>query len=375
MKMVFPDYKKSVVNISGSIIAALGGRSMYPPLKELGFLRGQKKIVLLVIDGLGYEFLKKKGKKSFLWKNCTGYVTSVFPSTTATAETSLATGTAPQQHGITGWTMLLKELGMVSKVFPFEARAGGTLEATGIDRRDIFKEKFISDKIAGPSIKVLPDFVAVQYFNSHAVAPFKDLTGMVSGIKEALADGNRFIYAYWADFDKISHKLGSLNRETVNHFHEIDRAVETLSAEIKRQGACLIVTADHGFADVQKKNRVMLQDYPQIYACLAVPLCGEARAPFCYVRPDREALFRKLVKKQLGFCCVLRKGPDLIRKGFFGKGLPNPRLYERVGDYVMLLKDGYTVRDLIFGESEPKINGYHGGLSKEEMYVPLIVFR
>jgi hypothetical protein len=383
--MVLPDYKNSIVNVSSSIIAALGGRpsgeprkasrALYAPLAELDFLRGQKKIVLLVIDGLGYEFLKKKGQGSFLWKNCSRKVTSVFPSTTASAETSLATGAAPQQHAITGWLMFLKELGVVAKILLFEARAGGSLNAMGVSRKDIFCEKFIADKIPGSSMMVLPKVVAANYPGSRTVTSFDDMPEMVKGIERAAKSGKRFIYAYWIGFDKVCHKTGSLSLEAVKHFHEIDRIAEELSVRLKRQGACLVITADHGFTDVPKKNRIVLQDYPDIYDCLTLPLCGESRAPFCYVRPGADKQFRLLVKKQLGFCCELRKGPDLIKNGMFGLGPPNPRLYERVGDYIMLVKNGYTIRDLIFGESKPDMIGYHGGLSKEEMYVPLIVSR
>ncbi|PIU09096.1 MAG: hypothetical protein COT31_00635 [Candidatus Moranbacteria bacterium CG08_land_8_20_14_0_20_34_16] len=56
-----PNYKDgSIVNLMSSIRKAFGGKSPYQPLKD--FNNGEisnKNIVLLIVDGLGYEYLKK----------------------------------------------------------------------------------------------------------------------------------------------------------------------------------------------------------------------------------------------------------------------------------------------------------------------------
>ena len=374
--MVFPDYKNSVVNVSSSVIAALGGRVKYRPLKKLAFLKESQKIVLLVIDGLGYEFLKKYGQGSFLWKNCADKITSVFPTTTASAETSLETGVAPQQHAIIGFTMLLKELGVVSKILLFNVRGGGSLMEMGVNRSDIYTEKVIMEKISVPSVMVMPRITAARFGSSRWAAIFDDLAGMVNQVKKAvLTIDNRFVYSYWIDLDKMCHKYGSASAEAKNHFIEIDRAIEDLAGFLKKQNAVLLVTADHGLCDVPDKNRIILQDYPDVYDCLVLPLCGDSRASSCYVRPERVKEFKRLVEKQLGFCCTLHKGSDFIKKGVFGLGVANPRLHERVGDYILAAKEGYTIRDLLFSEAKSKMKGHHGGLSQEEMYVPLIIIR
>ncbi len=374
--MIFPDYKNSIVNVSSSIIAALGGRAQYPPLKKLAFLKQNKKIVLLVVDGLGYEFLKKYGQDSFLEKNCVDKITSVFPTTTASAETSLETGVAPKQHAITGFTMWLKELGVVSKILLFNVRGGGSLMEMGVSRDDIYTEKVIMEKVSVPSVMVMPRIAAARFGSSRWAAAFDDLPGMIDQIKKAVSrSDNRFVYSYWIDLDKTCHKYGCASNQAKNHLIEIDRAIEDLAGFLKKREAILVVTADHGLCDVLDKNRIILQDYPDIYDCLALPLCGDSRASFCYVRPERDREFRRLVKKKLDFCCTLHKGSDFIKKGVFGLGVANPRLYERVGDYILVAKDGYTIRDFLFREAKPERKGHHGGLSEEEIYVPLIVSR
>lgn len=153
-KFYLPNYKDgSIVNLMSSIKKAFGGKSLYQPLKNLDVAEiSDKNIVLLVIDGLGLEFLKKYGKESFLHKNLYGEMTSVFPSTTASAMTSFAIGVAPQQHGLTGWFVYLKEVGTVAAVLPFTSRVGEfNLNKTGVNYEDIFNEKSFCEELKADS--------------------------------------------------------------------------------------------------------------------------------------------------------------------------------------------------------------------------------
>ena len=99
--MPLPDYKGgSIVNLMSSISQTFGGREKYPALRILrpSELSKSKNIVLFVIDGLGYEYIKEHGKGSVFADYMRGHMTSVFPSTTAACVTTFATGVAPQQH-------------------------------------------------------------------------------------------------------------------------------------------------------------------------------------------------------------------------------------------------------------------------------------
>ena len=49
------------------------------------------------------------------------------------------------------------------------------------------------------------------------------------------------------------------------------------------------------------------------------------------------------------------------------------RLAERVGDYTLLMKDRYVIKDWLPGEGRFMHVGVHGGLTREELYVPLVV--
>jgi hypothetical protein len=377
--MIFPDYDRSIVNVAGSMIAAFGGKPLYKPLSELEFLRGCEKVVLLTIDGLGYNFLQKYGRDSFLAKHCVGKISSTFPTTTAAAEMALETGVAPLQHAITGWNMYLKELGTVSRVLLFEPRWGKcNFSGAGIEYQTIFDENKVAEKINSSSSLVMPRIVADSYkpFVKKELLLYDDLEGMVRRIKKAAGlPGRRYIFSYWLELDKICHKLGCKSAAVRDHFWAVDAAVAGLAEYLAAAGTCLVVTADHGLIDIPATGRVILnRDFPEIYDCLSLPLCGDTRAPYCYIKNGRTAEFKKLVREKLGFC-RLRKSSDFIKNGMFGLGKPNPRIFERVGDYILVCDNGHLVRDYVMGEIPTQMEGFHGGMSADEMFVPLIIVR
>ena len=57
-----------------------------------------------------------------MFKHLKSKLTTTFLSTTACANTALQVGYPPQQHGLTGWTINLKEVGGITQVLPFTLR-------------------------------------------------------------------------------------------------------------------------------------------------------------------------------------------------------------------------------------------------------------
>jgi len=98
--------------------------------------------------------------------------------------------------------------------------------------------------------------------------------------------------------------------------------------------------------------------YPELTAAPAQVLAGA---------------FEHYVQTRLAHCTELFRSTDLIAKGWFGLGPANPRLAERIGEFTLVMKDDYTVKDWILGEQRDLTLGVHGGVSAAEMYVPLIL--
>jgi hypothetical protein len=379
-----PNYKGgSIVNLMSSILNSFGTKGMYPELKIFpGKEIKSKNVVLLIIDGLGYEYLVKNHSESLLKAHLLGSMTSVFPPTTASAVTSFFTGVAPQQHAITGWFMNLKELGAVSCILPFTPRHSPIpFSERGIDIRSVLPQEPISNKIKAKNFVIQhEDFSDTDY--SHAMSKnakligFKNLRGMFKKIKRAIdSPGKRkYIYSYWGDLDIIGHEYGINNKKAARHLKEIDKELGKFARKIKGTDTTLIITADHGHIVSSAEKNINIDNHPKLKACLSMPFCGEKRSAYCYVYPSKAKQFENYVKKNLSKYFYLFKSKELIDKNLFGIFNPDKRLFDRVGDYTLIAKDNYVLSGRILGEEEKKAHmGQHAGISREEMLVPLVV--
>lgn len=382
--MYLPDYKGgSIVNLMSSIGNALGAEMPYENLKLLSpeELKGSKNIVLMVIDGLGFEYLLQK-QGSFLKENIRGKITSVFPPTTAAAISTFQTGLAPQQHGFTAWFMFLKEIGILSQILRFKARMGGEIfSENGVNINDIFGQESFTKKIKAKSVVIQIDKVAHSDFSKACskkakIEPYKDLNGFFKKIKKAVkSHGKKYIYSYWPGIDTLSHKFGVGSKKHEKHFKELDKKIKKLVKAIKNTNTTLIITADHGLLNTPPEKRIWLKDHPKFVECLTMPKSGEGRLGYFYVHPSKTKDFEEYVKSHFEKYCTLYKSEELIKINAFGLGKQNEKLFDRVGDYILVMKDNYVMADTILGEDENKHIGHHGGVSKEEMFVPLIVIK
>lgn len=381
--MNLPNYKDgSIVNLMSSIMRSYGEKSKYGLLRTLDVaaLRRMTNVVLFVIDGLGYAYLQENGNNSILETHLTDKITSVFPSTTATGITTFLTGLAPQQHAITGWFMLIKELGLVARILPFNPRYGGpSLGKTGFDPCLVFDDKPLSVRLKASAFYLIPqyllesDYTAATSINAQKFS-YNSLTDCMSTIKDiAVSNHNKkFMYVYWAEFDSLCHEFGTQSKEVRTHFWELNHALVNLVDTLKSTKTALLITSDHGLVDTRTSDRISMQEHRGLAEALSLPLCGEPRVAYCYVHPSRARYFRDYVKENLSDYCTMHSSSELIRRHFFGLYEPNPRLYDRVGDYVLIMKDNYVLKDFVLGESTHFLKANHGGVSSNEMFVPLI---
>lgn len=173
-------------------------------------------------------------------------------------------------------------------------------------------------------------------------------------------------------FDFLCHKYGVKSKESLSHFGQIERNAASFLRSIEGTNTSVIITADHGLIDVPWRKIIDISKHPKLKETLTLPLCGEPRAAYCYVHPLKVKQFEGYMRKHFTKKCTVHKSEDLIKNNYFGLFKPNKNLFDRVGDYVIIMKDNYAIRDRILGEKEEKHIGRHGGISKEEMYVPLI---
>jgi hypothetical protein len=206
----------------------------------------------------------------------------------------------------------------------------------------------------------------------HGYTTLEELFGTVAALVGERG-GRNYVYAYWPELDRLSHEHGTAATATLAHLAELDAAVGRFLAKIRGTDTSVIVTADHGFIDARPEQRIDLDDHPQLASMLLLPLCGEPRVAYCYVQRHRRAEFADYVRSRLGPRAELVDSERLLEAGYFGVGATHPRLRERIGDYVLIMREGATIKDWVPGEPRHVHVGVHGGVSAQEMLVPLIV--
>lgn len=383
---ILPDYRGGgLLNLIASCTASRGGPPLHPALRDLPAenLSDARNVVLLLIDGLGYNYLTGRGAGGALESHLAGRMTSVFPSTTASAITTTFTGLAPAEHGLTGWFTWFAEAGTIAAALPFKPRgAGASLEERGIGLTSLYRGLPLFDTLADESFVVSYRPIVDSNYNRHFCGratrlAYDDLTGFVTQTEAAVKSGNarKFIYSYYPEFDTRSHRFGVSSPETAAVFAGIDAAFRELLRRLSGTDTAIILTADHGFIDCPAQNALDTADCPELAALLARPLTGERRVAFCHVQPGKKDEFAARAAEWLDGKADVIPGHVPLDEGWFGSGDLHPNLADRPGDFVLMMREPYTVKDWLPGEPRHLHIGNHGGMSADEMYIPLVFAR
>ena len=254
------------------------------------------------------------------------------------------------------------------------------LSKAGIDPRSLCGVEPVFSRMRAECFVVTPDWIGRSDFNRAFSAPaqirtFTSLRECCDRIREILTASStrKYVYAYWPEFDSLAHSFGITSKPVSRHFRELDRAFRALLRDLDGTNTLLMVTADHGFVDTSAEYMIALEKHPALAEMLTMPLSGESRAANCYVQAECRKAFEDYVRGHLARRALLMPGRELIEEGFFGLGGAHPHLTQRVGDYVLLMKDRYVLKDWIPGEVPYQHAGVHGGITADEMYVPLIL--
>lgn len=375
--MLRPDYSGGgFVNLIASLAEARGGRPRHAPLGALPAeeLRAATNVIFMIIDGLGDNYLLANGAGGTLSRHRRGTISAVFPSTTATAITAAFTGATPIEHGLTGWYTYFSETACVAAPLPFVRR--GDKAPLGVPPGRLFVEPPFFDALADRVIvvtwKVIVDAIYNAFHCGRAERrSYDSLEGLVEQTVAAAKSGpeRKFIYAYWPEFDSLSHQHGVGGAAVLAHFKALDRALGELLRRLEGSDTILVVTADHGFVDVPPADAIDLPE--SLAAQLRFPLCGERRIAFCHVH-DRKSFIER-AQETLGSRADIRPSWELVEEGWFGPGRPHPRFAERIGDVALIMRGFGTVKDRVPGEKPHAFIGDHGGPSEDEMRIPLVV--
>ncbi len=366
--MLKPDYDRSILSISSSILKKYGLVGNYLSLKELDKeLEGDyKNIVLLILDCMGSEILELHQEETkFLRSHLLTNVTSVFPPTTAAATTAYHSGLSPLESGWVGWMPYFKEYDRMIELFSgCDFYTGENIVKNG--EINCLKYETIYDKIIKKNkdvkfTKVFPDFERDD----------NSFEKIVDGIKTVCNNScKNIISAYWTEPDSSIHKYGTKSLEVAKQLKNINDNLENLVKELKN--TILIISADHGGKDVEV---VYLNEYKDIDDCLIRPPSIESRFVSFFVKDDKKEEFKKLIINNFGDKFLIYSKEEFFKLGLLGRGVKHPRIDDFIGDFILIGDSNLDIRYIIDDKRKKIVKGDHSGITKEEMMVPVIVIK
>lgn len=375
--MLFPDYNwNNTVNLISSIKWFCGVKSDYIELDLLksDYLKQYDNVVLFLVDALWYNWLEKYAKDSFLYSKLKWNLTSVFPSTTATAITTINTWYTASEHWIVWRNMFAKELGWIMQILPWKHKISKVdiWDEFKIDEL-IEKDNFYKDSDKDVFVVTSSDFDNTKYNNYYnknsKVLKYSDLQSCFTQTLNAVNynDNKKYIHTYWWIYDKLCHDFGIDSKEVFDHFQEIDNEFKKLELDLKWTNTLIIVTADHWQLNCLKEINLKEQ-YKHINDMLLLPLAWEQRYQYCFVKHQYLNQFYNSVKNELGFMCDIYTKEEVLKNKLFWYW-NNEKFIERIWDFLILPKDWYALTDWT---NNPHI-WYHWGLSDWEVKVPLVL--
>jgi len=386
----WPDYQGgSLLNLMASLSAELDGPALDMAGLRQNTLSGigrHRHVVLLLIDGLGVQQLRKLGPDSCLRQHQADTLSTVFPATTSAAITSLMTGQSPASHGLIGWHLQSDtgSEGQAEIVAPLPLTVRHPADSSSTPAQ-LASQLLVCPPLLprlGRPVQILqPHSIADSPYSRHHAGQaqrtaYRSITEAFALLAQSLQQGRQpgFHYLYLPQLDSLMHRHGTQSTAVRALFGEIDQAFSELITLADQTDSVLLATADHGFVDTPCARQISLdQEFPTLYAMLAQPLSGERRAVFCQLRPGLRERFIALAQQQLGHACWVIESEKLLAGRVFGPGPQHPQLARRIGDVTLLAKEDWSIRDTLPQEKPLYLPGQHGGVSAAEMNVPLIL--
>lgn len=366
---ILPDYRAA--NLCGVVPGCLLSRPGQRPSWFPQPLQEAEAIVLLLIDGLGIEQLVAYRQHAPTLSDFASVtLTSVVPSTTATALTSLATGATPAEHGIIGYRMSMGRTGAEGQVMN-TLRWGGSKG----DLRRVHQPAVVQPipPFASTSVPVVSraDLENSAFSEAHlrGTRPcgWRTPSNIVAETSALVRSGEKFVYAYYDGLDKIAHERGFgdyYNAELAFVDWLVGALLETLP-----KGTTLAVTADHGQVLVGP-NIVSLPDH--VTADIHHQ-SGEGRFRWLHARRGREQDLVQSTTELFSDRAWVVSREQIIDERWFGPVGSQPladAVGRRFGDVALI-----PFADISF--DDPLDSGpitllcRHGSLTAAEMLVPL----
>lgn len=389
---VMPAYGgESAVNLVNSLLALFGAPAGPPLAFHQQFVEaigGRRKILLLLLDGFGWHNMRRAHDRCAVIRDVFATarqwpLTTVFPSTTSAALTSTLYGVPPAEHGVIGYLEYFPEYGRVFNMLGFR-----TPDILREDLLDFgFKpETFVNRPTLLDRVReagALAGAYSYQAYTSSGLSrliypttppfPYYALGDMLSMALEQLRmPSPHFLFLYWSTLDTIAHNYGAGSEAYAIELAMLAMTIRDLVLPWLDDDTAFLVTADHGHIDGNDAESMNLMDHPSLVHALRAPPAGEGRAAHLFIKPGEIHNTRDHLAEMGGMTVLTRDA--FLDLGLLGNPPLRDGLAARIGDLVVLPHDSRRVLYEYQPRPHTAMVGRHGGLSPDEMVIPLLIW-
>ncbi len=360
-------------------------------------------VVLILVDGFGWRFFEKYQEAPFLQnilrEGTATKLLSQFPSTTAAHLTTLHTGMPVGEHGVYEWFYYEPALDAIIAPLLFSHSGTAerdTLKSLGIKPRSLYPHAsyYLLLKKMGVSSVIFqhreytPSTYGNIVFSGALARGYKTIAEALVSLPQMLAVSKSPAYfvLYFDKVDAISHEYGPSAPQTeaeILMFLSTMEQVLLKSMQANQKKLLFLLTADHGHVEVDPQTTIYLNRDRRFEGMerflrtdrqgnLLIP-AGSARDFFLYIRKGMLDEALSFLASRLAGKAEVRKIGELAEAGYFGP-LVSPEFLGRAGDLVILPYAGESVWWFEKEKFEQRFRGHHGGLTRQEMEIPLIMW-
>jgi predicted AlkP superfamily pyrophosphatase or phosphodiesterase len=400
--LLLPDYAGSTLaNVPATVAALLGVPlqglpPLYEPLwRPVG--SGLKRVVVLLLDSLGWNIVQAlQPELEPLLEEVTLFdrITSIFPSTTVAALTSLWTGYAPAQHGLVGLRLFFPEqavLGQMLRFSPNFASFPDSLIDAGVSPEHFLPVPGFAEQLAAAGI---PSYSFKNYgiidsalsrmhdrgvAESYGIETFADLLVQIRSLLESSAGRPLYAYGYWSSIDTLSHIRGydhpSIVAEVRSLVYQIRSELLDQLSLAARRDTLLCILADHGQVISSAADHVYLDEHPELMRCLLMRPAGEPRTAYFYARQEKQRDLYAYLQEHLYPELAAIPSTRAVEAGLLGPKPHSPETLLRLGDVLVTMRHNHLFLTPDERENAGGMPGRHGGMTAAEMVIPWMLLR
>jgi hypothetical protein len=360
-------------------------------------------VVLFLIDSFGWRYFEKFQDAAFFRQitpaGSVEKLTSQFPSTTAAHLTTIHTGMPVGEHGIFEWYYY--EPLLDSLIAPLLHSFAGTplrdtLKPFGVKTSRLYPASQLYRQLMkrGTTSTIFqhreytPSTFSDVVFQGAKTVGYRTLPEALTNLAGKLLENRPPAYylLYFDKIDAVGHEYGPASEQVIAEILVFLMTMERIFLKAlrgSRKKILFLLTADHGQVEIDPETTIYLNRDPAFAGVeqflrinhlgeILVP-AGSARDFFLYIHDERLEVAQAFLASRLEGRAEVRKVAELMDEGYFGPNI-STRFRGRVGNLVILPYRGQSVWWFEKDKFEQRFRGHHGGLTKEELEIPLITW-